>query len=475
MFGYECNYKPFESELFELARQFYTQSGGRGFSAVQTVAFDGGGASDTITADGAEYVFSYSDAVPDDKTAARKILLRQRKISLYKALQDRLGVSLPWGALTGVRPVRLGYGLLSEGVPPGEIAAAMSEKYLVSADKARLVSRVIAAQSGCVRRGDGKTVDFYVHIPLCPTRCNYCSFVAVPIGRLQKYVEPYADALVREIAATAKTLADGGFSVASVYVGGGTPAALPPELLRRVLEAVPYKDVEFTCEAGRPDAVTDEKLKIMRGAGVNRVCVNPQTLNDATLRAIGRGHTAADFFAAYEKAYKLGFTVNTDLIAGLEGEDLAAFTRTLTAVRALNPHNITVHTLCNKRGSDIAANGQAFPDPNASDAAGAMVAFADGYLSDAKYVPYYLYRQKLAAGNLENVGYTLDGFRCVFNINAMEENLPVAACGAGGVSKKIIPSAHGVKIERFANVKDIKLYLEEFNKRLPLKQIFLSI
>lgn len=411
-----------------------------------------------------------------DKTVKTRLDVRECKISLYKALSAYFKRCLPWGSLTGIRPTKPLAQLLSDGKSPQDALDDYKKIYSVSEEKARLTERILRNQKEGI--GDrfalaasGKTPPFehlsnlYVHIPFCVTRCNYCSFVSTTVDKQKWLVQPYIDALCAEIEQAKQLLADVGHSIFSVYAGGGTPTAVTADQLSKVLSAAFVEGVEYTCEAGRPDTIDDEKLAVMNGCGVNRISVNPQTLSDETLLRIGRRHTAQDFFDAYALAEKYGFRKNVDLIAGLSGETLGDFMRSVDGVIDLSPENITVHTLSIKRGSSLAGSTAQSAD------AKRMVDYSVEKLTAAGYLPYYLYRQKQMAGNLENIGWSKPGCMSVNNISVMEEMLSVMACGAGAISKRIFGDG---RIERLANIRDIILYLDRFDERLKKKELFYS-
>ena len=370
--------------------------------------------------------------------------------ALYLRLSEATGKKMPWGSLTGIRPTKLAYEMPLKDI---------GEKFFVSPPKLELLGRILAAQRGYL---SGEGVNLYINIPVCPTRCGYCSFAAATVKECKKYLDKYVDTLIEEIRRDGEKLC----KIYTVYIGGGTPTVLSANQLDRVLAAVGDHGVEFTCEAGRPDSIDDEKLAVMKARGVNRICINPQSFNDATLHTIGRAHTAADTVRAYELAQKYGFVINTDLIAGLPNENLDDFEYSLDRTLELSPHNVTVHTLSRKRGSEYAKKNISGKDISN------MIDFGYEKLTVAGYEPYYLYRQKSQLGALENTGYTKPGFQCRNNISVMEETVSVLAAGAGGISKKIQVARQGNLITRYANCKDIKLYLEEFEQRYQSKAEF---
>jgi len=381
---------------------------------------------------------------------------------LYQKLCDITGKNMPWGNLTGIRPTRL---VRKHGFKE------VTGKYFVSDKKIKLLENVIAAQQGYMTREE-KLINYYVNIPVCPSRCNYCSFPSGIIDKCKDLLDEYVDCLCEEIKRDGKQIKAGGYEVYSIYVGGGTPTVLSAEQLEKVLKAVQETTnglpLEFTCEAGRQDTITKEKLALLKKYGVTRVCVNPQSFNDVTLRTIGRNHTSYDFFKVYRLVEKYGFIINTDLIAGLADESAEDFKYSLDKTIELYPHNITVHTLSKKRGSLLVS--AAAPVAHSTDThIVIMVDLAYKKLTAAGYIPYYLYRQKSQKGALENVGYCKPGFQCINNISVMEETISVLASGAGAISKKINMNGDGSPIIRYANCKDISMYIAEFEERYKNK------
>ena len=304
-------------------------------------------------------------------------------------------------------------------------------------------------------------------IPFCPTRCAYCSFVSMPVDRQRKLLRPYTDDVVAEIRYLKRTAKKLGYSVRAVYVGGGTPTALPLEMLDEVLKECKCRGAkEFTVEAGRPDTITQDALALFKERGVTRVSVNPQTFNDDTLKRIGRRHTAADVERAYAIA-KEGFDVNMDLIAMLPGESAEDFFRSVDRAAELSPANVTVHTLYLKKGSELRVAGYRSTE-NAE--AERMVDYACAKLSASGYEPYYMYRQKYTSGNLENVGYTKPGKACLYNMDIMEEDTTVLAAGAAAISKRVTPSID--LIERNANYKEPLEYVKHFDTVMQKQKDF---
>ena len=404
----------------------------------------------------------------------RRARKRQVKRTLYELLKDMTGMQLPWGALTGIRPTRLLYEALDAGLSMEAARSHVMREFDVSADRAELLCEIAEMQRG-VRTPEEGSFDLYIGIPFCKTRCSYCSFSSGEIGRNKKLVAPYTEALLREIELSAQLMREAGLHVRAAYMGGGTPTAIPCDDLERILaaarEAFPGA-VEWTVEAGRPDTIDREKLEMLKRMEIGRISVNPQTFCDATLARIGRSHSGEDTVRAYELARELGFDdVNMDLIAALPGETPEVFASTLERVISLAPESVTVHSLAIKRSSklheQLHVSGAGHTQVSAEGAA-EMIAHARSRLTQAGWRPYYLYRQKYMAGNLENVGYARPGKACLYNIGNMEETASVLALGAGAISKWLF--ARDLRIERAANVKNIEEYTRRVEEMVQRKR-----
>ena len=399
---------------------------------------------------------------------------RQVKMALYGLLKQVTGMTPPWGSLTGIRPTRLLYEEIEAGHDLETARENVMRKFDVSADRARLLSDIAEMQQG-IRTPEAGSFDLYIGIPFCRTRCSYCSFSSGEIGRNKKLVAPYTQALLREIALSAKLMREAGLKVRAAYMGGGTPTAIPCGDLERILtaarEAFPGA-VEWTVEAGRPDTIDREKLEMLKRMEITRISVNPQTFNDATLARIGRSHSGEDTVRAYLLARELGFDdINMDLIAALPGETPEIFAESLAKVMELDPESVTVHSLAIKRSSrlheEMHVSGLGHTQVSAEGAAG-MIAHARHELDRHGWKPYYLYRQKYMAGNLENVGYAKRGKACLYNIGNMEETASVLALGAGAISKWLFD--RDLRIERAPNVKNIEEYINRVEEMVQRKR-----
>ena len=415
---------------------------------------------------------------PDDPDPRIRVLHRRRaarrlcKQALYDLLKDMTGIRPPWGSLTGVRPTHLMLEALKEGLPPEEAVRRLVTDFDVAPDRAALLAEIAEVQGLLPAPGD-EWMDVYIGIPFCTTRCAYCSFSSGEIGD-GSLVMPYMDALVREMRACADILSAGGRKLRALYVGGGTPTALPPDAFERLmaetLSCFPGA-MEYTVEAGRPDTLTREKLRAIRGAGVSRISINPQTMNDRTLQVIGRAHTAQQVRDAYALAREEAIPhINMDVIAGLPGENEQDFAHTMDEALKLKPESLTVHTLAIKRSSKMSLENHPLPD---GDMTARMVESGRETARALGMKPYYLYKQKYMAGNLENTGYALSGHACLYNVDIMEETSHILAMGAGGISKRIFPEEG--HIERAPNVSNIRDYLTRTDEMINRKkELFLG-
>ena len=395
------------------------------------------------------------------------------KQAFYKAGTALFGHDLPWGSLTGVRPVKLPTKAILAGKTARQAQRELEQEYHVSAPRAALA--VECAQAALdIHRGltkDGMAL--YLGVPFCPTRCAYCSFISADVKGSLALVEPYVDGLCREIELAGKLLCERNLHISCAYMGGGTPTTLSVEQLSRVLSAVEQylpmdRCTEFTVEAGRPDTITADKLDMLRAHSIQRISINPQTMEDSVLRAIGRSHTAAQIEEAMALAAEhFGGLVNMDLIAGLPTDTLEGFTHTLDRVLAMDPANITVHTLALKKGARLTEEGCSGTSC-APDTVAAMLELASQRLRSVGYIPYYLYRQKYMSGSFENVGWMKPGTVCTYNIVMMEELQSVLSLGAGGITKLVDPDRR--KIVRLNNPKYAKEYLDRWEDAATDKQ-----
>lgn len=396
---------------------------------------------------------------------------RRMGVLLWGLLADFCGFRPQWGILTGVRPVKL-FGRLAEAMGEEEAVRHFEEKLLVSPEKAELCRMTVQNERKILEAIGPKSFSLYIAVPFCPTRCAYCSFVSTTVERAFRLVPDYVKLLCEELRRTAEIAAELGLTADSVYVGGGTPTTLSAEQLREVLGTVNGSfDLsacrEVTVEAGRPDTVTEEKLAALKENGVTRISINPQTLSDEVLRAIGRAHTTEQTLSAFALARKSGFrNINMDLIVGLPKDDEAGFRKTLDGVVALDPESVTVHTLALKRAAKLSLD-PAGPYSGDAETAQNMLRYADSALLHGGYRPYYLYRQSRMVGNLENTGWSKPGSEGYYNVFIMEEKEPILACGAGAVTKLLDPSKN--RIDRIFNFKYPYEYIGRFQEMMTRK------
>jgi len=364
----------------------------------------------------------------------------------------------PWGTLTGIRPAKVAAKLLKAGESAENVAKELASKYFVEQKRAELCVETASAALSMQKSLDERDVALYVGIPFCPTRCAYCSFVSNSVEKSFDLIEPFVERLlveIKEMADVAKKLS---LNIISIYIGGGTPTALPIDDLKEIIIAVNKsfdlsKLREYTLEAGRADTVDEQKIKMMTDLGVSRVCINPQTMNSYVLEAIGRAHKPEDVTNAVKIVKMTDAVMNLDVIAGLPGDNVEGFCSTLDEVLAFEPENLTVHTLSLKKGSRIMLEETPLPSDNCVKE---MLDYASMRLRKQGYVPYYLYRQKYISGGYENVGWCLPGHECIYNICMMEELTTVLAVGGGGVTKLV---SQDNRIERAFNAKFPREYL----------------
>lgn len=390
---------------------------------------------------------------------------------LYKLLCDFTGLTQPWGILTGVRPVKL-LRRLAEESNEEQAVKKFEKDFFVSNEKIALSRETEHNERKILELSKPESFSLYVGIPFCPSRCSYCSFVMASIERAEKLIEPYTKLLCEEIKQTAEIANKLGLRLETVYFGGGTPTTLSAEQLDTVLRTVNKSfDMstcrEFTVEAGRPDTIDIAKLFALKENKVDRISINPQTVNDEVLKTIGRNHTAQQFFDAFELARKCGFdNINTDLIAGLPTDTPESFKNSLDSIVRLNAECITVHTLCMKRASRLTTEGVTLDLQQARDAR-EMLAYTQNILGQNEYIPYYMYRQSRMVGNLENVGWSKKGFESLYNVYVMDETHTILACGSGGVTK--LKRNNPDYLERIFNFKYPYEYIDRFDELIQRK------
>lgn len=385
------------------------------------------------------------------------------KAHLYKALTKFFHTRHAWGCLTGIHPTMVVRKLMDQGFSKRKIIHQLHSVYGVSKQKINLLFRIIKTQGNLLVPKNH--VHLYIHIPFCPSKCLYCSFLAEELSTRQQDLQKYVWYIKQDILNALWVISQQNLSIQSIYIGGGTPTSFSAEQLESILSILPNNVPEFTVEAGRPDTITLEKLEVLKKYGVTRICINPQTMHNATLKTIGRWHSVEQIEQAMKLAKPFSFEINMDLIAGLPGETQAMFQSTLKQVLALQPQQVTVHTLSVKKGSALE---KLQPTPTHTQH---MVTYAYNYLTKKHFQPYYVYKQKNMFENQENIGYTKTK-PCLFNIHTMEECASIMACGAGAISKRVDISSG--KIERFAQPKDLRLYEERFEELMQKRAEFFN-
>ena len=392
-------------------------------------------------------------------------------LALYECFLEATAYTPGWGILTGVRPAKL-FSRLRKSLGEEKAEEYFKEVLRVSNKKISLCKETVLGEDKITSLSKKDSFSLYISIPFCPTRCSYCSFVSHSVDKAKKLIPDYVNLLCKEIKETAKHAKNANLRLETVYIGGGTPTAISHEEIDKIMSAVDENfDLsnlrEYTVEAGRPDTTTREKLEVIKKHGATRISINPQTMNNSVLEAIGRKHTAEETEIAFLLAREVGFTnINMDLIAGLPTDTLESFKETVEKVIALNPESVTVHSLSMKRSSWLNTTGALY-DTEIGKIASQMVDFARERLSQVGIVPYYMYRQSKTVGNLENVGYAKRGYECLYNVYIMDETHTILACGASAVTKLREPD--GNYIERIFNFKYPYEYIDRFEEILTRK------
>lgn len=391
------------------------------------------------------------------------------KKSVFFACKKLSDMPTPWGISTGIRPAKTARMMLEENASDDEILRYMEDEFFITPKKARLSLDVAKKEYGLLNERVKNGVGLYVGVPFCPTRCAYCSFISQAVEHNRRFVQPYVDALIKEIEATGCMAQELGFKAETIYFGGGTPTTLSPEnldvLIKRIKECFDITSLnEFTVEAGRPDTFTEEMLCVLSENGVNRISINPQTMNQKTLDKIGRRHSTGETVAAFEMARSCGnFSINADIIAGLPDEGIEDFRKTVKEICALNPDAVTVHTMYLKRAARLISDFEKLRFASNMDN---MVQLSYDFLTESGYSPYYLYKQKNTLGNLENVGFSKEGHESLYNIYIMEEVQTILAMG-GGASTKMVK---GDRIERVFNPKEASDYINRIDEIIDKKK-----
>ena len=420
--------------------------------------------------------------VPEKDGRSKKELHEAFKCTLYTKLSAQLNKTLPWGYLTGVRPSKIAYTLLEKGADREQILEEFTKKHLVSEKKAQLALQVAQTEKSILEKMDYKNgYSLYIGIPFCPTTCLYCSFTSYSLAAYQSKVQPYLEALLKEMKYVSEAMR--GRRLDTVYFGGGTPTTLSAGQLDMLLTELERQfDLsacrELTVQAGRPDSITYEKLCVLKAHHVDRISINPQTMNQQTLDLIGRRHTVEQIEEAFALAGKAGLdNINMDMILGLPGENKEMVQHTLEKIKALAPESLTVHSLAIKRAAALNIWREKYLDLQ-MDNSDEIVSMAADYAHQMGHQPYYMYRQKNMAGNFENVGYSKPGLECIYNILIMEEKQTIIAMGAGASTKIVFQNetegGQAGRIERIENVKDVTNYIQRIDEMIERKRKFFS-
>lgn len=404
-----------------------------------------------------EYMSISETNIFKDFKSTKKITVKK---TLYKLLNKISKNHLPWGILTGIKPVKIPSQLLKLGIETDAIKDILINQYYIASDKANLALITAINQNKAIKNMNENSYSLYIHIPFCPSRCSYCAFPSLTIDRYKNIVNDYMEKLNQEVKVIGSLMRK--WHINTIYIGGGTPTSIASELLEELLINIRnlFPTVkELTVEAGRPETLDFEKLIIMKKYGVNRISINPQTMNDDTLRRISRSHTSDDVIIAYKNAKEIGIeTVNMDLIIGLPGESLVDIKNTLDKIAPLKPDNLTIHALSLKKGSKLIKDQ--YINMKSIKMIEEMQNECIKFAYEHSLKPYYLYRQKMIAGNLENIGFSMEDNPCIYNISMMEEKETIIGCGMGATSK--FYNRSNDNIGRFVNPKDINLYFERF-------------
>ncbi len=400
----------------------------------------------------------------------KRILKLGMKQAIIKSLSEISKRNMPWGVLTGIRPTKIVHELIDKDIKKEEILKILTSEYKLNIEKANLITNIALDERKHIYPLDDNKFSLYISIPFCPTRCLYCSFPSNDIEKEREFVEIYTEKLIYEIEEMSNVMKDK--TIDTVYIGGGTPTAIPSENLDRIIKTV-YKCFgtelrEFTVEAGRPDTIDLEKLKMLKQNNIKRISINPQTMNDETLKTIGRNHTVKEIEETYKMAKNLGFeSINMDLIIGLPGEDNKDVIETMEYIKDQNPENLTVHTMALKRSSKLR---EQIDDYNLTDQLKLedMLNTTKKYAKEMDLIPYYMYRQKQILGNFENIGYARKGYECIYNMLIMEEKQTIIAVGAGATSK--IYSSKSGRVKRVANLKDLREYINRTEEMVERKR-----
>ena len=414
----------------------------------------------------------YRDLSGLDERARKKTIKETIKRSMFKILEKKFESNVPWGILTGIRPVKIVHALLDEGKDENFIKSKLAEDYYINSDKIELALDIAKRERKFIYPVDENKVSLYVSIPFCPTRCYYCSFPANSLSKFENMKPLYVEKLLEEVKGVAKLLRENNKEIETLYIGGGTPTTLTPEEMDKLITGL-YQEFdlnnikEFTVEAGRPDTINREILEVLKKHNVTRISINPQTMNDETLEKVGRKHTVNDIIECFQLARKLGFdNINMDIILGLVDENLEMVENTLKQIEKLSPESLTVHTLAVKRTSKLKEHIDEY-QLTQFDEMSKMIDLSMKYAKKMGLNPYYMYRQKHMLGNLENIGYAKEGYECIYNIQMMEERQSNIALGAGSITKFVYIDEN--RIERVENVKNLEQYIDRVDEMINRK------
>lgn len=407
------------------------------------------------------------DIKVDDRDKIEKMGIKK---SLFSLLSKVTNTKVPWGVLTGIRPTKIVHNLLDNSFDDETIENILTREYKLNIDKAILIIDIAKRERKFIYPLDEDKYSIYISIPFCPTRCLYCSFPSNDIEKTSNLVDEYTEKLIYEMKKVSEIMINK--TLDTVYIGGGTPTAIPAKNLEKIIQSVYYyfgtKMREFTVEAGRPDTINLEILQMLKNNNINRISINPQTMNLETLKTIGRDHTPEEIIESFNLAKQIGFdSINMDLIVGLPGEDKTSVEKTMKYIKELRPENLTVHTMAVKRASKLREeiDKYSLTEQNPVEE---MLDITRSYAKELGMNPYYMYRQKQILGNFENVGYSIPGKECIYNMLIMEEKQTIVALGAGAITKVYFPSED--RLERVPNVKDLRVYIDRVDDMIEKKK-----
>ena len=472
---FKTNYTEFENDYLDIVRAFYPYiviSEDEDANLIELNLYESEDLRFTTKVDLdinclEHYENHFNLEVNNSLLANNSLKKRYSKAFLYKVISEKLGVKLPYGSLTGIRPTKLFHDVSGKM----DADSYFKNDLYCSDEKLSLIKLICKNQEGIYTK-DESFVDVFVNIPICVTRCSYCSFLAAELKHVKSLICPYTQQVLDELSVTKEIIKAKNLKVKSVYIGGGTPTSIDDENFEKIALAANFEAFgakEYTIEAGRPDTISQSKLDIMRIAHVTRISINPQSFNQKTLDLIGRSHSIEEVYKVFEMARNYPFDINMDLIAMLPGETFEDFKYSVDEAIRLSPENITVHTLALKRGSKLHEENY---DNASENLPSMMVDYARDAIMKAGYMPYYMYRQKHVSGNLENVGYCKENKACIYNVDIMEETTSIIANGAGAISKRLFVDEN--RLERLPEPKGIQDYLSRKEEILSKKRAFFS-